>query len=246
MNRLLVLSLTCAALAACSERPAFTGPGSAARTDLSDAAHGGNPRFFFRPPLAPLLASYPGKNDPSLLPFLSVSICSPTACASPTVLRSPQLTIVDAAYEVTWLSPLVSAPQIQRITVLLGTTVLGYADVQLVPGGKGRPAPPAGTLQLEGSARLKIRFLALSGVSCAGLPDCVSVLTSPGTTNVIVTPLREALLVIPAFAWPSPLLVTINQIPDSAGAQNDCIPLNVDQPYLCYHYVTVPQVPQFL
>src|SRR4026207_1867061 len=105
--------LTCAliatlGLAACSEPPTVPGadldPATTPTFDISDGAHGGNPSFYFLPPLPPAPGSS-GTSDPTHHHAVQVCELSGTTCGATVARFSNDPVRVDLtaqAYSVKW------------------------------------------------------------------------------------------------------------------------------------------------
>jgi probable HAF family extracellular repeat protein len=131
------------ALAACQDESALriTGP-QGARATISDATSGGNPHFYFLPPMLPS-AAYEGTFDPTVAPTVSIcawngSACSgdPVATFTTTSGAGSEVVRVDSVeeqYVVNWHTKRFALADggTYRIRVLAGAHVLGHADVRL-------------------------------------------------------------------------------------------------------------------
>lgn len=166
--------------------PAIGGPMFA----VSDGAHDGNPDFFFLPPLfkSPVSdADYqPAAFNGRLRP--SVEICeldAPAADGSrdcvagePFKRFGPSSVTVDLAaqqYQVNWKTsdPPLNVNRLYRIRVLIGTTQLGFADVDPVSTGKELKNVQTGEyIGLVDGSTLPIKFRVENGALCtiAGRP----------------------------------------------------------------------------
>jgi hypothetical protein len=128
-------------LVACSEQP--TGPrplpGTPPAFAILDGAHGGSPQFYFLPPMVPA-PSYSGTFDGSQSPVVQICVLAGNTCGAIITSFSGSAVKVDLdaqAYGVNWktkgagLDP----TKTYRIEVLIGTRVLGYADVVVLSNG---------------------------------------------------------------------------------------------------------------
>lgn len=145
-------------------------------TEVSDGENGGTAGFYFLPPLAEDV-DRTGPFDATLLDRLSVVICrlADTECSGDPVAvftggngaadHALRVSGESGAYRVNWhTGSNDTKPGRYRIIVLVDSTELGHADVQLVDGrgpGRGQGAP-SGALQIGRS--LPIRFLVGAGV----------------------------------------------------------------------------------
>ncbi|MEO7712531.1 MAG: hypothetical protein ABIV10_06390, partial [Gemmatimonadaceae bacterium] len=148
MRRRVLLCLTLIlAMSACNGDRVGTPIGSAAKpsNDISDATHPGdvasNPDFFFLPPMV----KQPGTGapwdvgafNPNLRPTVEICDFGPTVSALPplatctgtTISYATEVSIADEHYKVNWTVP-TSATKFYRISVKVGSTLLGYADVE--------------------------------------------------------------------------------------------------------------------
>jgi hypothetical protein len=149
MKRLVFAGLAATAVAACStEQQAPSSPGTGAPSfAISDGSSGGNPHFFFLPPLVKQ-PTFSGTFNPNLLP--SVEICHLTTdptCQSFVQRFGPGDVTVDAGgqkYQVNWnTSPsILTSGDIYRVRVLLGPTPSGTTSA--CPATAGFPATGPG------------------------------------------------------------------------------------------------------
>jgi Tol biopolymer transport system component len=131
---------------------------------ISDGAHGGNPHFYFLPPL--VAAPHPtGAFDPTLNP--TVRVCPLPACATDLVTfttgSGPGQVTIDVgeeAYRVNWhtRNAGLSVGGQYRVRVFVGTQLLGFLDLQVVPKGGPPAAVPAGFVRLREGHPLLIKF----------------------------------------------------------------------------------------
>ncbi|MGH7713744.1 MAG: hypothetical protein ACREOG_20845, partial [Gemmatimonadaceae bacterium] len=110
--------------------PAFT---------ILDGARGGNARFFFLPPMVPA-PTYTGTFDASQTPVVQICELAGSSCGLTIVTFSGSAVKVDLAteaYKAVWKTKDAGLDPTKRyrIQVLLGTNVLGYADVFVVANG---------------------------------------------------------------------------------------------------------------
>jgi alpha-tubulin suppressor-like RCC1 family protein len=116
---------------------------------ISDAGHSaGNPHFFWLPPMVPAPAPT-GTFDPMLDPIVSICAWSGSACTGdPLVTFSRhagegsellRVELGDEQYIVNWHTDRypVASGMTYRVSVAVGNTVLGYADVQVETNGAG-------------------------------------------------------------------------------------------------------------
>jgi hypothetical protein len=150
---------------------------------VSDGAHNGNPDFFFLPPLFKDPSTNPNfeasASNPNLKP--AVEICElglPAADLSRECIAGPPLkrfdpsavTYIDQQYQVNWrtdLTPL-NVLKFYRIRVLIGTALLGFADVDPVSSGKDlKNVQTDQYIPLLDGRTLPIKFRIETGALCA-------------------------------------------------------------------------------
>jgi hypothetical protein len=169
--------------------PSVSGPSFA----VSDGAHEGNPDFFFLPPLFKNPNSSPqfepGAFNGSLRP--AVEICELGAAAAsgareciagPLIKRfapgAVNVSITDQQYHVNWNTSesALNVAKFYRISVLVGSTVLGFADIDPVSNGSQLKNVQTGEyIGLVDGRTLPIKFRIESGALCVvdGVP-CAS------------------------------------------------------------------------
>jgi hypothetical protein len=159
---------------ACNEDTQPTAPSPEARAtfEVSDAPNGGNPHFYFLPPLAPAPKAE-GTFDPTLAP--TVRICVLPTCLSDLVTLSTgadqgEIKVGGQAYHVTWRSetPLASGGQ-YRVRVYVGTLLLGFVDLQVVAPGTRTPVPQ-GFVAIRPGRPVQIKFRIEEGALDFGTP----------------------------------------------------------------------------
>jgi hypothetical protein len=129
-----------------------------------DGAHGGNPHFYFLPPLVAARHST-GAFDPTLSPTLRV--CALPACSTDFVALTTgagpghvTIDVGEAAYRVNWHTKdagLTVGGQ-YRVQVFVATQLLGFLDLQVVAKGGAPAALPAGFVRLREGHPLLIKF----------------------------------------------------------------------------------------
>jgi len=176
LARLSVAAGTLAFLFACtgdSVAPPIGGPSFA----VSDGAHDGNPDFFFLPPLFKNPSSDPDFEPAAFNPNVKpvVEICELTAsftCVEPPLRRfeTAELSLAGQHYQVNWntTETALDVTKFYRIQVFVGTTLLGFADVDPVSSGKDLKSVATGEyIGLVDGRTLPIRFRIESGALCA-------------------------------------------------------------------------------
>lgn len=137
--------VTLALVVAACERPLdITGPTGELLAHASDGAHGGNPHFFFLPPIARHDGDFTGVFDGSLAPVVDICQLDGTECVasvahfttSPRRVRGEWEERVRAGehhYSVTWRTHRfhLDPANLYRICVSVGPRALGHADVHV-------------------------------------------------------------------------------------------------------------------
>lgn len=176
---LLVLVL----LAACGQDPPPTAPRNAGGPSysISDGAHGGNPNFFFLPPLLPSPTGSPsyraGQFNARLSP--TVEICRlrivgvPLAdghCDGATVVArwrasAVRLSVADELYQVNWKTDSVAldVSAFYRIRVLVGDRELGFTDIDPVTRDQLKDYQSGALIPLAPGRTLPIKFRIQNG-----------------------------------------------------------------------------------
>lgn len=142
--------------------PESSPPGPKAEFAISDGGHGGNPHFFFLPPLVRNTHSR-GRFDPTLSPI--VRVCRLPACAGDLASFDrgrgrDKITAGANAYTVNWhtkAAGLQSGDRL-RIRVFVGPALLGFLDLEVV-AKNGRPTRlPLDVVPLRRDHPLLIKF----------------------------------------------------------------------------------------
>jgi len=148
MNRVVRFSLTAAAAFvgfACQDRRTLTSPPDAPALEIQDGFSDGNPNFFFLFPIRPFDVQPPktAPFNPDLAPVVDICEWDGSACVrqishltmSAEGLLDRVFALPEAElYLVLWRTDQLhlSAYNIYRISILVGTRVLGFADVDVV------------------------------------------------------------------------------------------------------------------
>ena len=162
--------------AACNEVQLPSGPaaqGGSPSFLISDGAHGGaNPHFFFLAPVQPS-PTFSGTFDPALSPTirictLSASTCSGSDIATFTLTSGPAIVVSAGAqrYGVQWKTKglNLSTTVNYRIQVLVGSVLLGFADVDVVASTKELKTVRTDFVGLVKDAALQINFRIEAGI----------------------------------------------------------------------------------
>ena len=246
MQRRVITCLGLAVMLGCRDQSTMTSLKSPAiAATLQDGGHGGNPHFFFLPPIA----STPTPNgpfNPRLGPVVEICSTLEAPCATAHVLTTlaPVLVQDTAQYHVNWDSKPLNLPvgMSVRIVVRVGTThILGFADVDLVSNAGGSNRQASSNLQLVDGQTLPIKFRIEQGAltpdqSCT---DCAeqTISTSTGSATV-VTNTQFAGAFFPQGSLPQDVTVIIEATAPAEG--QTCIPVDLDQFPGCYTFSTDP------
>lgn len=152
-----------------------SGPGPIAPA-ISDARHsGGNPRFFFLPPMVPDPAAS-GTFDPSLSPVVTICLWQNGTCAPGAVMytmadgpgsETVRLDVGNQQYIVNWHTDTdgIVPGQVYRISVGANGIDLGFADVQVVGSGQDlRNVSTGEYVPLKDGRTLPIKFRIETGI----------------------------------------------------------------------------------
>ena len=140
-------------------RPARPPAGS-----ILDGAHGGNPHFFFLPPLGPK-ATFSAVFDGSLDPVVEICAWTGTDCDGPPVAElttqgrgSQRIRVKRDHYSVKWHTKRsnVVNDQVYRISVLVDGIELGHVDVQMVKKRTGKKKDKGKKLDLDDAITIRI------------------------------------------------------------------------------------------
>ena len=158
---------------------------------ISDAAHAGKSHFYFLPPLVPA-PGVTGGFDGSLSPEVRVcrlagASCGPEIVAF-TASTSPALTVdpIGEAYKVAWQTKDAGllTTETYRIRVLVGSALLGFADLRVVANNKDLAGLPADMIGLVQGKTLQIKFRIEQGV-------VGTIRVAPGSNEVEVREHRQ-------------------------------------------------------
>ena len=262
MYRLVLLSCSILVLLACRDQanpnPVEPNVPSGPSFAISDGAHGsgGNPDFFFRPPMVPDASGdpdyTPGAFNPNLSPTVvicalnvpnnaseaTVNALAPPGC-NPTgysVTFSGNQVAVSTAleqYQVDWKIPN-SPVTYYRILVYVGSTLLGFADVKTASTGSASNF----VVRKDGS-QLPIKFRIEGAALCGTAGACSSGTIDPdvgGTVFFIVNGVVVGGVTVPDQGeGGDPITFTLS------FCENADLPIDLPQYGDCIHILTDPE-----
>lgn len=249
MKRMLLVGLATALLVGCSDRPTVTEPDAdlAPSLAVSDGANGGNPNFFFLPPLVPH-ARANGAFNPNLMPV--VEICELNDAAEPACVDGPPVERFESVdvnarrefYRVKWHTRRAGLRigQIYRIRVLVGTVELGYRDVR--PVRRWLPLLFRRYRQVYNFVPVRtipIKFRIEDGALCdEAATDCgEGTLTSEG--GIVTTASQQA----GVEAFPGSIAEGEEVTVIVEKVAQPCLPTDLPQFDDCYRFRTEPPLP---
>lgn len=244
--------LTFAAMAAGCGDGATSPPGTPARPPafaISDGAHGGgNPGFFFLPPL---VSDPSGNAEFGDAPPAAVSpvvrVCrlasdptlGPAACAEEIVSFSgSQISFTDGEYHVNWDTKAteLSTSAFYRMSVYVGTQMLGFADVDPVTSREMRNPRSGDVFSLLDGRTLPIKFVVEEDGLCSGGIEC-TIVTVTNAGGSFVLPSGNGGIFLPE-GWLPPgitrVSLTLQRV--ATGPDNDCLEEGFTGPGLVRQY----------
>lgn len=212
--------LVLAALAGCragdSTRPENLN--GSASFDIKDGSHlNGNADFFFLPPMAANPVGSPNYDatqfDASLTPTVKICpVSGPGACSSVTTTAS------DGMYKYNWTAPSTSGVSTFRVSVLLGNTTLGYADVKTAPKQADlKNVDAASFVTVMNGQTLPIKFRIEANALCLATgDDCASKIVNLGNGGNVTTEIGDAPagVIIPPGSGNTTHKITVAQCAD--------------------------------
>src|SRR2546428_7188883 len=259
MNRSRLLMCAAAMLAAaCQDRQS---PTAAPSFLIQDAAHGGNPHFYWLPPMT-RQPSFTGTFDAKLSPTVEIrELPAGTACGARDPITfttttgpgSETIRVDGQLYIVNWHTKAfnLNSACTYRIRFLVAELQLGLADVDVVDNGvqlkrvetdQFVPLLDDGTLAIKARVELGAVTFALTGDATACRPgrDCGEAVVTPvaGQDVTVLTTAQTAGLFIPAAALREQIVVLIESRTD-----RPCIPrdrMALPQFDDCYRYEVTP------
>ena len=250
--RCLTILATAGLLAACGEP--VSPPGTPARPPsltIHDGAHGGgNPGFFFLPPV---VSNPAGNREFGDAPFAVVSpvvrICrlasdpalGPTTCAAEIISFSGtqvRVSVTDRQYSVNWDTKAsnLSTTSFYRMSVFVGTQLLGFADIDPVTSQEMRNPKSGEVITLLDGRTLPIKFTIEDDGVCAGTGECTIVrITNDGGSFVL--PSGNGGIYLPAGWLPAGITevsMTLQRV--ATGPDNHCLEEGYTGPGLIRQY----------
>ena len=242
-----------ALLAACGEQPTSP-PGTPARPpalSIHDGAHGGgNPGFFFLPPLVKNPTGNVEFGDAAFTVVAPVvRICrlagnpdlGPTSCAEEIVSFSGSqiaVSTADRQYSVNWdtKTTTLSTSTFYRMSVYVGTQMLGFADVDPVSPQELRNARTGETIPLVDGRTLPIKFTIEQDGLCAGDGEC-TIVTVSNTGGSFTLPSGHGGIYLPE-GWLPPEITQVSMTLQrvATGSDNDCLEEGFTGPGLVRQY----------
>ena len=243
MKYLAVIVLLAIAVGSCHSDRGFP-PGPSFLID--DGNHAGNAFFYWLPPM---LTQQPPA-DQILSRQLSPTITVTNLCSGNVVrtFAGAAVAVDDTAYHANWHTPDdgVDPACTYRLTVSVGSQVLGVADLDVVDSGEElRNVNTGEYVPLLADRTLPIKFFVGVGALCdVGVSDCGEAVAHPGVSTTIVTRSGRAGVFIPGDAISEDVAVTVQSVDNTDAG---CIP-GLPQQYSgtptvdnsCYDYYAKP------
>ena len=241
MPRALVVCLTLAIVVGCREQSSVTSPQKPSiAAALLDGGQGGNPHFFFLPPLVEQ-PSFSGTLNSHLAPVVQICTLTSGAVCDPSIapIDPGIVSLRGDHYEVIWNARATSVDPTRsyRVQVFAGGELLGFVDAQI--DGTGAVITRTGGSLVGPSNRgtLPIKFRIENGALCAGQADCGEAVIGAGGGTVIVASGGAGAL-FPPGALTRTVTVFVAQTPTSPEAP--CLPVDLVQRGGCFTFRTDP------
>ena len=249
--RSLTILILGAFVAACGD-DSTSPPGTPARPPafaISDGAHGGgNPGFFFLPPLVADPSGNPEYGDAAVAVVSPVvSICrlagdptlGPTMCAEQVLsLSGSQISFVDGKYQVNWdtKSTELSTTAFYRLSVYVGTQMLGFADVDPVTSREMRNIRSGEVFQLVDGRTLPIKFVVEEDGLCTDAVECTIVTVTDDGGSFTLPSGHGGIYLQDGWLPPgiSSVSMTLKRV--ATGFDNDCLEDGFTGPGLVRQY----------
>ena len=262
ITRLVPLSLALTLVAACQDSTSPFEPGGISAL-LSDGAHGGNPDFFFLPPLAgdPSSSPYfePGKFNGRLRPVMAVFKGSDQCRLSNTKKKVYGPTVVPVSlteemYQIGWNTDNLRAGTIYRLCIF-GSAAgkwLGFVDLTPVSGGL-KNVQTGEIIKFQQGRTVPVKFRIERGALSYDPtnPDAVGTEFTVDKTGGSVTLASEtgdtllAAVSVPTNAVAQGDVVTIVVTTEEPKFAGKCLPDAPNQSNWCYEIHSEPALYQF-
>lgn len=254
-HRALALVLFLALLTACERSPDLLppdlrdGPPHPSPDFVDGSVDGGNPHFFFLPPIAEREPEFDRSFNPELRPAVDVCVLDGGRCADPQPDGFPfrytmdgegsevvRLVEEDEHYILNWHARGLDPGQLYRLAVfpVADGTELGHVDLEPV---RGRAQPREGFMPLHTGRTVPVKFRIETGILCEGENDCVEEVVGPAGGTVI-TPNGFAGADFPEGALEDDVVVAIDRITPTES--DPCLPTDLEQAEGCYRFQTDP------
>jgi hypothetical protein len=191
---------------------------------IQDALHNGNAFFYWLDPVMqqqiPLGQVFSSKITPSVT---VTNLCTGAVIRT---FAGADVQATDGSYHVNWHTPDDNLDPAcnYRLTVAVGATALGVADVDVVDSGKEfKNVNTDEFIPLLDDRTLPVKFFVGVGSLCdPGVSDCGEAVAQPGVNTTVVTTSGRAGVFIPGDALTEAVTVTIQSVdnPPDGG----CIP----------------------
>ena len=248
MKRIGFTVIVVAALAACqNDRPFPPGPNAL----IQDANHNaGNAFFFWLPPVVNQHAPGTQVFSRQLSPVVTVTnLCTGGLVRT---FSGADISVSNASYHVNWKTAQdnLNAACTYRVTVTVGTKLMGFADVDVVESGRElKNVNTDQFIPLLDDRTLPLQFFIGVGSQCARAgSDCGEGTVHPGQNTVIVSTNGQAGVFVPAGAVDADVTISVESSDD-----RPCIP-GLDPPVYpgapgavgnsCYDFHTDPPLSQ--
>jgi hypothetical protein len=232
-------------LVAC-QSDTMTPIGDAPLAQLSDGANAGNPDFFFLPPLLKNPINHPQYEPKAFNAHVSpvVEICELTLQANNTIgcgtvikrFESGEVNVAEQFYKVNWNTDEsnLNVSKNYRIRVIVGTTELGFADVDPVTSAKDLKSVNTGEfIGLVDGRTLPIKFRIENAALCGGVDPCNSTTIDLADGGTVILEQTGDRVDIPAQASGRVITVTIqfcDGVDVDAPRFGNCVSVTADPP----------------
>jgi len=242
------------AMAACDNTvPTGSMQDPSPRAAKLDGANGGNPHFYFLPPVAPN-PTYTGVFNPNLVPTLEIcgtteqdadGHCVTLVAKFYTYVQNGQTTLITVEtdkYQLNWKADLypIAEEVAFRVVVHLGDEMLGFFDMKK---SQGTYRDADTNAVISANSNVPIKFRIEEGALCGDAPECFEGSVGPnGGTFTIDGPngTKPAGTEFPAGALDQNVNLIITSI-----ESGECLPTDVPQYRGCYRFETEPHVENF-